>query len=168
MLRKNQFPDRLIQKVVKGYLDNINKSTALSPVSAPPVGPCTLYFNLPYLPWSNFTKHKQQTLVKRYCKDLKIKLVFSSLNLIDVKDSVPKTLCSNVVYKFNCAGCDSVYVGEKSRHLSTRVREHLYTDKNSIFKHLRSSDKCKKSCSDNYRLTCWKRWVESICKTEDS
>ena len=121
-LRKNQFPDGLIQKVVKGYLDNINRSTALSAVSTSPIDLCTLYFKLPYLSWSNFTKRKLQTLVKRYCKDLKIKLVFSSFtikNLIDVKDSVPKTLHSNVVYKFNCAECDSVYVGETSRHLST-------------------------------------------------
>ena len=135
ILKRNKFPDGLIQKVVKGYIDNINKSTALSAVSTSPVGLCTLYyFNLPYLPWSNFTKRKLQTLVKRYCKGLKTKLVFSSFkikNLIDVKDSVPKTLRSNVVYKFNCAGCDSVYVGEISRHLSARVREHLYTDKNS-------------------------------------
>ena len=66
--------------------------------------------------------------------------VFSSFkikNLIDAKDSVSKTLPSNVVYKFTCTGCNSVYVGETSRHLSTRVREHLHTDKNSnIFKHL--------------------------------
>ena len=153
ILRKNQFPDGLIQKVVNGYLDNINKSTALSAVSTSPIGLCTLYFKLPYLPWSNFTKRKLQTLVKHYCKDLKIKLVFSSFtskNLIDVKESLPKTLRSNVVYKVTCAGCDSVYVGETSRHLSTRVREHLQTDKNSnIFKHLRGSDKCRESCSDN-------------------
>ena len=64
ILRKNQFPDGLIQKVVKGYLDNINKSTALSAVSTSPVGLCTLYFKLPYLPLSNFTKRKLQTLVK--------------------------------------------------------------------------------------------------------
>ena len=37
-----------------------------------------------------------------------------------------------------------------SRHLSTRVREHLSADKNSnIFKHLMSSDKCKKACNDS-------------------
>ena len=31
-----------------------------------------------------------------------------------------------------------------------RVREHLCTDKNSnIFKHLKSSDKCKKACNDS-------------------
>ena len=69
---------------------------------------------------------------------------------MNVKDTVPRSLRSNVVYKFNCAECNSAYVGETSRHLSTRVREHLYIDKNSnIFKHLKSSDKCKKPCNDS-------------------
>ena len=42
-----------------------------------------------------------------------IKLAFSSFkirNLIKVKDSVPRSLRSCVVYKFMCAGCNSVYV----------------------------------------------------------
>ena len=44
---------------------------------------------------------------------------------MNVKDSVPRSFRSNVVYKFICAECNSAYVGETSRHLSTRVREHL-------------------------------------------
>ena len=54
---------------------------------------------------------------------------------------------SCVVYKFTC---NSIYVGETCRHISTRSREHLFTDKNShIFKHLKSSKACKDSCSDS-------------------
>ena len=69
---------------------------------------------------------------------------------MNVKHTVPRLLHSNVVYKFNCAECNSAYVGETSRHLSTRVREHLYTDKKSnVFKHLKSSGKCKKACNDS-------------------
>ena len=49
-----------------------------------------------------------------------------------------RSLGSCVVYKFSCAGGNSVYIGETTRHLSTRVREQLYTDKNShIFKNLK-------------------------------
>ena len=41
-------------------------------------------------------------------------------------------------------------IGETSRHLSTRVREHLFTDKNSnIFKHLKGSAACKEACNDS-------------------
>ena len=87
---------------------------------------------------------------KKYCKNLNIKLAFSSFkikNLITAKDSVPKSLPSCIVYSFTCAGCNSVYIGETSRRLSTLVCEHLFTDKNShIFKHLKSSSSCKDTC----------------------
>ena len=95
---------------------------------------------------SSFTKRKLHTLAKRYCKNLGIKVVFSSFNikkLMSVKGS-------SVIYKFNCAGCNAICVGETSRHLSTRVCEHPYSDKNShTFKHLKSSDICRRSCSNN-------------------
>ena len=45
--------------------------------------------------------------------------------MFSVKDPVPFDLRSRVVYKFLCAGCNASYIGETSRHLSTRVREHL-------------------------------------------
>ena len=81
-------------------------------------------------------------LAKRYCKNLNIKLAFSSLkikNFLTVKDRVHRSLRSCVVYKFSCAGCNSVYIGKMTLHLSTRVREHLHSDNNShIFTHLKN------------------------------
>ena len=80
-------------------------------------------------------------------------MVFSSFrikNLVSIKDFVPQLLRSSLIYIFNCEKCNSVNAGETSRHLSTRVHEHLYSDKNShIFKHLKSSDKCSWSCNNN-------------------
>ena len=42
-----------------------------------------------------------------------------------LKPAVPKMLRSAVVYKIDCPGCDSSYVGFTSRHLQQRVCEHL-------------------------------------------
>ena len=86
-----------------------------------------------------------------------IKLVFSSFkigNLFGVKDPVPDGLRSRVVYKFVCAGCNACYVGETCRHFSTRVREHLVSDRAShIFKHLKDSPHCRALCSeDNFHV----------------
>ena len=53
-----------------------------------------------------------------------------------VKDSVPRSLCSCVVYTCMCVGCNSLY-GGTCRHISTRVRE------------LQSSNKCKDSCDES-------------------
>ena len=71
--------------------------------------------------------------------------------MIKVKDSVSRSLCYCVVYKFTCAGCNSVYVGGVCRKISSRIREHLFTDKNShIIKHFKSSKACKDFCSDRF------------------
>ena len=63
-----------------------------------------------------------------------IKLVFSSFkigNLFSVKDPIPRGLCAGVVYKFLCAGCSAYYVGKTTQHFSTRLREHISSDRTS-------------------------------------
>ena len=65
-----------------------------------------------------------------------------------MKDLIPKELKSCVVYRFRCAGCGACYVGETSRHICTRINEHLNMDKAShIFKHLQDSPRCRAFCS---------------------
>ena len=48
-----------------------------------------------------------------------------------VKDTIRRKLRTCVVYRFLCADCNACYVGETSQHLSTRVHEHLVSDKTS-------------------------------------
>ena len=68
--------------------------------------------------------------------------------MFSVKDSVPQGLRSRVVYKFSCAGCNASYIGETTRHLCTRIREHLLSDKSShVYRHLQSSRACHDSCA---------------------
>jgi len=85
--------------------------------------------------------------------NLDIKLVFAPYkikNLFSAKDAISKLSRSRVVYKFSCAGCSACYVGETNRHLATRVREHLTSDKNSqIFQHIYGSEACTALCSEN-------------------
>ena len=53
-----------------------------------------------------------------------------------------------MVYEFVCASCNACYVGETCRHFSTRVREHLVSDRAShIFKYLQDSAHCRVLCS---------------------
>ena len=67
-----------------------------------------------------------------------------------MKEAIPSGLRSCVVYKFLCVGCNACYVGETSRHFSTRVREHLATDRAShVFKHLQNSQHFHSLCSTN-------------------
>ena len=60
----------------------------------------------------------------------------------------PQSLRSRVVYKFSCAGCNASYIGETTRHICARVREHLLSDKSShVYRHLQSSRACHDSCT---------------------
>ena len=61
-----------------------------------------------------------------------------------VKDRTPVALKSMVVYQVSCAGCNSRYIGETSRHFSTRIKEHTESDKKShILKHFNTSPSSK-------------------------
>ena len=77
--------------------------------------------------------------------------VFSSFkigNMFGVKDPIPGGLRSRVVYKFALSGSNASYVAETVRHFSTRVKEHLASDRASkIFKHLQNPEHCRSWCS---------------------
>ena len=78
------------------------------------------YFKLPYIgKFAKLADIKIKTLCKNLCSDFKIKLVFSSFkikNLFTFKESIPDALKSYVVCEFTCAGCNSRYIGESTRH----------------------------------------------------
>ena len=70
--------------------------------------------------------------------------------MFNMKDHIPKFMKSIVVYKFVCPGCKACYMSETSRHLSTRIKEHLETDKKShIFAHLVNNETCKALSTEN-------------------
>ena len=52
------------------------------------------------------------------------------------KDRPEKDAVPGVVYKINCLNCDKVYIGQTSRSLKSRVKEHVRAvateDKNSL------------------------------------
>ena len=65
--------------------------------------------------------------------------------MFSTKDFVPDSMKYNVVYKFSCVSCNASYINETTRPFTTRIKEHLGTDKSSqILKH---------------RL----RWIEKTC-----
>ena len=75
-------------------------------------------------------------------------VLIAKITSLNKFNTVPVELRSNVVYKFTCVSCNSCYVGETSRHLSTRIREHLNRDRTShIFQHLQQSEGCRSCCS---------------------
>ncbi|XP_071579118.1 uncharacterized protein [Temnothorax nylanderi] len=80
------------------------------------------FFTLPYIP----------TITEKFknaIRELNVRLSYNSLNKMRTfikaqKDSLPRSNKCNVVYKINCNDCDASYVGQTSRQLQTRIREH--------------------------------------------
>ena len=152
-LERNEFPSSLIDKHIKNYVETQHNSdkTLLSET----VIPEPRYYMLPFV--GVFSLHCQKKLdnvIKRLCKtEVLIKLIFTPFKIstmFSAKDPVPYALKSHVVYKFVCGSCNASYIGETARHLSTRIKEHLETDKQSyVYKHLLSSSACKLVCNEN-------------------
>ena len=146
ILRKNCFPSWVIDKIIHSYVSKkMNPSNGQ--IDSPNSGKSHFY-KLPYVGrFSKIAQTKLRKLLKRYCKaDLDVKLVFSMFklrNMFSVKDTVPQSLRSPVVYKFSCAGCNASYIGETTCHI-----EHLLSDKSSlVYRHLQSSRACHDSCT---------------------
>ena len=75
---------------------------------------------------------------------------FKIADVFNVKDPIPKSLKSFVAYKFVCPSCNACYIGKTIRHLSTRIKKNLETDKKShIFAHLVNNETCKGLSTEN-------------------
>ena len=68
------------------------------------------------------------TIVKEYFPHVNVRLIFSNQwtvgKMFPFKDLVPKCIRSNIVYKYHCGICNSTYIGETTRHYTTRIAEH--------------------------------------------
>ena len=78
---------------------------------------------------------------------------YKIINMFCNKSQTPKCLNSDLVYQFNCNGCDATYIGETARHLCTRVQEHSRLGNGSnIAEH---NNKCKGGVDiSNFKIIC--------------
>ena len=150
-LQKNYYPLSFVDKTVKFFLENkINEKS----VTVNATNNVVKYCKLPYIGLiSTDVKRKINRFRKFYSKSLNIMVVltpFKVANMFNVKDPLPNSLKSYVVCKFVCTGCNACYIGETTCHLSTRITEHLKTDKKShIFTHLVNNETCKALGTEN-------------------
>ena len=117
----------MIEKYIKSFLDKVQ-----SPPKPQINNVCKqiLFFKLPFHGEESFKIRKNLIkLFSNFYPQIKLNIVFQSgyrlKNMFKFKDTIPIPLRSSLVYKYNCNRCNSVYVGKTSRHLSTRVSEHL-------------------------------------------
>ena len=113
------------------------------------------YFKLPYIgQYSKYVQKKISILSKTLCHNTNITLIFTSLKVssfFSLKDKIPNSLRSRVVYKFTCNSCNAIYVGQTSRYFDARVKEHLHkkSQPSTVYKHLNDNGACKNSCNES-------------------
>jgi GIY-YIG catalytic domain len=134
-LQKNNYPTNLINRIFKKilYLEKpLNDSNELY-VSAQEVSVTEkkkIYSSFNYIP--KLSECLKQELEK-YNENLT--LAFKPPNKINslftnTKDKIDKNKKSNLIYKINCTDCPSVYIGETSKYLETRLKRHKYDFEN--------------------------------------
>jgi len=87
------------------------------------------YLKLPYYGHTSFVLRKElQKLLNYHFPQISFRMIFTNSRTIrsffPTKDSVPKHLCSNVVYSYKCSSCNARYIGSTTRNLMMRYCEH--------------------------------------------
>ena len=149
-LQKNSYPQRLLEKITNLFITQHychkaeNKNCKNENIK---------YSKLPYIGKTSYiVKEKVRHLSTTFCKNITVQLVFSSFKIgsyFSYKDMVPPLFKSRVIYEFVCLGCNAKYIGLTTRHLGTRIAEHLNIEKNAstIATHLKQNIECGKLCN---------------------
>ena len=105
-LQKNSFPKILIDKIFKTTVDKkiVNQKLTSDTTS-------TRFYKLPYIgSYSSVAQQQLMKILSKYCKDIKIKIIFTPFKIgcmFSLKDSTTDSMKSCVVYKFSCSGCNA-------------------------------------------------------------
>ena len=126
-LSLNGFKINMIEKCIRSFLNQINIP------QKPPINNVSkkiLYVKLPFHGEESFKVRRNiNQLFSKFYPQIKLNIVFQSgfriKNFFKFKDPIPVPLRSSLVYKYVCNRCNSVYIGKTSRHLHTRISEHL-------------------------------------------
>ena len=122
----NGFPCNLFYKYVRLFLSNVyNPRPTITTVKKH-----TIYVSFPYFGYiSDILKKEIQTYAGRMYPQIDLRLAFKNSfsvgSFFRHKDLMPTSLCSNIIYTYNCALCNECYIGSTKRQLQCRIAEHL-------------------------------------------
>ena len=121
----NSYPSFVFNKILNSFLNK--KFQAKSEVIT--VKKDIKYFKLPYLGQISFEiRKKLQHILSNTYPQIKFCFVFTNSfttgSFLRDRPSLPKYLCSNVVYMYTCLQCGLRYLGSTSRLFSHRYLEH--------------------------------------------
>ena len=121
----NGYPSNLFHNILKTFL---NKTYIQEP-AVQTVSKCKIFIPMPYFGYiSDKIKNELQPLLTKLYPHLSIKLVFKNTysigSLFKIKDRLPESLCSSIIYSYRCVDCSSTYIGSSIRQFHCRTHEH--------------------------------------------
>ena len=161
MFLNNGYPSSFFDKILASFQSSNKFSQNISFENS---------FCIPYLgKESHHFANRLSALIKNKY-NLKISPIYKTfkvVNYFQLKSKTPVALCSNVVYKFSCS-CDTnkTYIGMSSRHLITRVREHLNfksLQDSAVKDHILSCEKCSNNRSDENNFVIIRKCKSEFC-----
>ena len=126
ILYKSSYPCDFVDKCIKEFLDRVLTGKVV--VSTVPKK--NLMIVLPYLgKLSLQIRTRINRVMKNKLPHCILQIVFQTkcklINYFTFKDKIPVFLCSGIVYKFKCGGCNATYYSKTKRHFKVRMCEHL-------------------------------------------
>jgi len=124
ILLKNCYPLSFVFETIENRLRNIfaRKQTKKCNTTCKQSDEQELYFVIPYV-------HSISEKFKNIAKKINHRIAYTGFNkmnnIIKVhKDPLKNDNKCNIIYKIDCNNCDASYVGQTSRQLQTRIKEH--------------------------------------------
>ena len=147
ILEQNQYPPTFYETIIKETLNTIvtaqEKDSTVIPKKKPEKpGKISLMIQYRGKCTEDYARalHKAEAPCTIVMTMRKLKTALPSL-----KPQVEKILKSGVVYKLTCPSCSACYVGETTRHIQARLKEHLQRA-GPVKQHL---NECNTSLSEN-------------------
>lgn len=147
MFRNNGYPDWFINHTIKRFEDHEdNKNKTVEKDFLFTIG-------LPYFGNASHQFKKRLSALVKLKFGVDINVYFTSLktgSYFQLKCRTPNSLMSKVVYKFTCLRDANIsYIGMTTRHLSLRVKEHIYSKtRSAVGNHIDNCSACKNKTVD--------------------
>ena len=140
VLQANGYPKKFIKNTIRASQlprQSVNNDNTENQEQVAPVR-----INLPYV---KGTSEK----LKRIFNDHNIDCTFYTATtlcilLLHVKEPVPLEQRNNIVYKYDCKDCESVYFGESKRTIAERTKEHTRAVRAADTRRYETADHCWK------------------------
>ena len=122
----NGFPANLYYNQLRQFLNKIYSPKPRIPT----VSKKKIYVSFPYYGYvSERLRTEIMSAVRKYYPHIDLKIVFTKKfsvgSLFRFRKRLPISLCSGVIYTYQCALCNECYTGSTTRQLQCRIAEHM-------------------------------------------